>query len=173
LMLETMFFEDEIRNPEEELDTLPPVGGANARELSIAKKLVDSLTDKWDPSRYKNTYRERVEELVEQKRAGHAVVHGAEDRPKSNVIDLMSALQASIDRTSKRPARSAAKATSATKGASMKISAHREQQGLDAMTKADLIERAKKLKIDVTSKMTKDDLIRVVSEAKNAKKKSG
>jgi DNA end-binding protein Ku len=45
LMLETMFFEDEIRDPEEELDNLPPVGDANARELSIAKKLVESLTD--------------------------------------------------------------------------------------------------------------------------------
>lgn len=172
LMLETMFFEDEIRNPEEELDTLPTVGNANARELTIAKKLVESLTDEWDPGRYKNTYRERVEELVEQKRAGHAVVHGAEDRPKSNVIDLMSALQASIDRSAKRPTRSAAKATGATKGASISVSAHRERQGLDAMTKADLIERAKKLKLDVNAKMTKDELIRVVSAAKNAKKKS-
>ena len=40
------------------------------------------------------------------------------------------------------------------------------------MTKADLMERAKQLKIDVTAKMTKDELIRVVSTAKNAKKKS-
>jgi DNA end-binding protein Ku len=174
LMLETMYFEDEIRDPEEELDTLPPVGNANAKELSIAKKLVESLTDEWDPSRYKNTYRVRVEELIEQKRAGHAVVHGAEDRPKSNVIDLMSALQASIDRsTAKRPSRSAAKATSSTKSASMNISAHREQRGLDAMTKPELLERAKKLKVDVNTKMTKAELVRVVSEAKNSKKKSG
>jgi DNA end-binding protein Ku len=64
LMLETMFFEDEIRDPEEELDTLPPVGNANDREFH-REEAVDSLTDAWDPSRYKNTYRERVEELVE------------------------------------------------------------------------------------------------------------
>jgi hypothetical protein len=55
----------------------------------------------------------------------------------------------------------------------MKVSAHRERQGLDAMTKADLVERAKRLKLDVTSKMTKDELIGAVSAAKNAKKKSG
>jgi hypothetical protein len=55
----------------------------------------------------------------------------------------------------------------------MNVAAHRERQGLDAMTKSDLVERAKKLKIDVTTKMTKDELIRVVSAAKNAKKKSG
>jgi DNA end-binding protein Ku len=127
----------------------------------------------WDPSRYKNTYRERVEELIEQKRAGHAIVHGSEDRPKSNVIDLMSALQASIERTSKRPTRSAAKVTAAAKGSSLKVSEHRERRGLDAMTKADLVDRAKQLKIVVTSKMTKDELIAAVSDAKAAKKKSG
>jgi DNA end-binding protein Ku len=174
LMLETMYFEDEIRDPEEELATLPPVGHANPRELSIAKKLVESLTDEWDPSRYKNTYRVRVEELIEEKRKGHAVVHGAEERPKSNVIDLMSALQASIERSSaKRPARSAAKATSATKSSSLKVSVHRERQGLDAMTKADLLERAARLKLDVNPKMTKAELVRAVSGAKPATKKSG
>jgi DNA end-binding protein Ku len=172
LMLETMYFEDEIRDPEEELDTLPPLGHANERELSIAKKLIDSLTDEWSPQRYKNTYRQRVEELIEEKRAGHAVVHGAEDRPKSNVIDLMSALQASIDRTTaKRPARSAARAT-ATKGTSLKVSAHREKKGTDAMTKADLLERAAKLKLDVNAKMTKDELVRAVNNAKPLAKKS-
>ncbi len=169
LMLETMYFEDEIRDPEEELDTLPPVGNANARELSIAKKLVDSLTDEWDPSRYQNTYRGRIEELIEQKRAGHAIVHGTEDRPKSNVVDLMSALQASIDRTSKRPVRSAAKATTATKGSSLKVSAHRERQGLEAMTKADLLDRARQLKIDVNAKMSKAELMSAVDDAKAAK----
>ncbi|MGA7836101.1 MAG: Ku protein, partial [Acidimicrobiales bacterium] len=135
LMLETMYFQDEIRDPEEELDTLPPVGHANPRELSIAKKLIDSLTDEWEPGRYQNTYRARIEELIEQKRAGHAVVFGSEERPKSNVVDLMSALQASIDRSSRRPTRTAARVTSARKGSSMKVSAHRERQGLDAMTK--------------------------------------
>ena len=55
----------------------------------------------------------------------------------------------------------------------MKIAAHREQRGLDAMTKPELLARAKKLKIDVNSKMTKAELVRVVSEAKNVKKKTG
>ena len=138
LMLETMFFQDEIRDPEEELDTQPLVGHANARELTIAKELVDSLTDEWDPSRYTNTYRERIKELIEQKRAGHAVVFGAQERPKSNVIDLMSALQASVDRSSKRHSRAAASATSAKKSSRMRLSEHRERQGPGTMTRADL-----------------------------------
>lgn len=173
LMLETMYFQDEIRDPEEELDTLPKATEANPRELSIAKKLVDSLTDEWDPSRYKNTYRERIEELIEQKREGHAVVFGSEERPKSNVIDLMSALQASIDRSSTRPARSAAKVTAAKKSSSLKVSAHRERQGLDTMTKADLLELAVRRKLDVNAKMTKAELVKLLGDAKPATKKSG
>jgi DNA end-binding protein Ku len=172
LMLETMYFEDEIRDPETELDELPPLGHASARELSMAKNLVESLTDQWEPSRYKNTYRARVEALVQRKREGHAIVVGAGERPRTNVVDLMSALQASIDRTrtSKRPLRTAAK-TSATKGSSLKVSAHREKKGLDSMTRADLLERAAKSRVDVNSKMTKAELIHALGAT--PAKKSG
>lgn len=172
LMLETMYFEDEIRDPQQELETLPATGNAGARELKIAKQLIDSLTDKWEPSRYKNTYRDRVEELIEKKRKGNAVVFGDEERPKSNVIDLMSALQASIERSSAagRPQKAAAKTTSATKSSSLKVSDHREKLGFDAMSKADLMERATKLKLSVTAKMTKPQLVKLLSDAKPAKK---
>jgi DNA end-binding protein Ku len=174
LMLETMYFEDEIRDPQQELDTLPETGNAGARELKIAKQLIDSLTDAWEPSRYQNTYRQRVEELIEKKRAGNAVVFGDEERPKSNVVDLMSALQASIERSGAkgRPLKTAAKSTTATKSSSMKLSAHREKLGLDAMSKADLLERASKLKLDVNSKMTKPELVKILSNAKSPVKKS-
>lgn len=174
LMLETMYFQDEIRDPREQLDTLPPLGHSNERELSIAKQLVDSLTDEWDPSRYQNTYRHRIEELIEEKRQGHAIVVASSPGPKSNVVDLMSALQASIERTSagRAPARTAARATSATKRSSMKLSTHREKRGLDALTKADLLERAKKAKIAVGSNVTKAQLIDALSASPPAKKKS-
>jgi DNA end-binding protein Ku len=173
LMLETMYFEDEIRDPESELDQLPPVGNSNARELSIAKKLVESLTDEWDPSRYKNTYRTRVEALVEQKRAGHAIVVGADEHPRTNVVDLMAALQASIDRSRspKRPLKTAAK-TTASKGLSMKVSDHREKKGLNALTKDELMERAAKSRVPVSAKMTKAELVHAL-EAKLPTKKSG
>jgi DNA end-binding protein Ku len=172
LMLETMYFEDEIRDPQQELETLPATGNAGARELKIAKQLIESLTDTWDPSRYKNTYRDRVEELIEKKRKGNAVVFGDEERPKSNVIDLMSALQASIERSSAsgRPQKAAAKTTSAKKSSSLKVSDHREKLGLNAMSKADLLERATKLKLPASAKMTKAQLVALLSDAKPAKK---
>jgi DNA end-binding protein Ku len=143
LMLETMYFEDEIRDPQQELETLPATGNAGARE-----------------------------ELIEKKRKGNAVVFGDEERPKSNVIDLMSALQASIERSSAsgRPQKAAAKTTSAKKSSSLKVSDHREKLGLNAMSKADLLERATKLKLTASAKMTKAQLVALLSDAKPAKK---
>jgi DNA end-binding protein Ku len=95
LILETMYFADEIRSPTEELETLPRDASFQGRELDVAKRLVESLTVPWAPGDYHNTYRARVEELIEHKREGQAVVFEAE-RPKSNVIDLMAALEASV-----------------------------------------------------------------------------
>jgi DNA end-binding protein Ku len=95
LILETMYFADEIRSPSEELETLPQDTSFQGRELDVAKRLVESLTVPWAPEDYRNTYRARVEELIEHKREGQAVVFEAE-RPKSNVIDLMAALEASV-----------------------------------------------------------------------------
>jgi DNA end-binding protein Ku len=174
LMLETMYFEDEIRDPQQELETLPEIGNASPRELKIAKQLIESLTDKWEPSRYQNTYRSRIEELIEKKRKGNAVVFGDEERPKSNVVDLMSALQASIERSSAkgRPQKAAAKVSTAKKSSSLKVSDHREKLGLDAMSKADLLERASKLKLDVNAKMTKPELVKVLADAKKPVKKT-
>jgi DNA end-binding protein Ku len=174
LMLETMYFEDEIRDPQQELETLPEIGNASPRELKIAKQLIESLTDKWEPSRYQNTYRSRIEELIEKKRKGNAVVFGDEERPKSNVVDLMSALQASIERSSAkgRPQKAAAKVSTAKKSSSLKVSDHREKLGLDAMTKADLLERASKLKLDVNAKMTKPELVKALANAKKPAKKT-
>jgi DNA end-binding protein Ku len=174
LMLETMYFDDEIRDPEQELDTLPEVGHSGERELKIAKQLIESLTDDWDPTRYQNTYRQRVEELIEEKRRGHAIVVSDEERPQSNVVDLMSALQASIERSSSRPRskKPAARATAAKKGSTLRLADHREKRGLETMSKPDLLERATKLKLDVNAKMTKAQLLALLSDAKAPAKKA-
>jgi DNA end-binding protein Ku len=103
LILETLYFADEIRNPTEELDTLPEAATFEGRELDVAKLLVESLSTDWAPERYQNTYRRRIEKLIEEKREGHTVVF--EPQPsKSNVIDLMAALEASVARTAETSA---------------------------------------------------------------------
>lgn len=94
LILETMYFADEIREPGEEFDTLQDAT-FDGRELDVARQLVESLTVDWSPEDYHNSYRARVEDLIEQKREGKAVVF-TEERPKSNVVDLTAALEASL-----------------------------------------------------------------------------
>jgi DNA end-binding protein Ku len=102
LILETMYFADEIREPGEEFDTLEDAG-FEGRELEVAKQLVESLTVDWSPEAYHNSYRARVEDLIERKREGQSVVF-TEERPTSNVIDLTAALEASLAQA-KHPAR--------------------------------------------------------------------
>ena len=67
------------------------------RELQVAQLLIDSMGDEWDPDRYHDTYRQQVEELVDQKRQGEAIVTEAQAPRRSNVVDLMEALQASVE----------------------------------------------------------------------------
>ena len=99
LALETMYFADEVRSPTDEL----PVAGSEAgdaglsdRELTTAQLLIDSMASEWEPDQYHDTYRQRVEELIDQKRRGEEIVTEAEPPRQSNVVDLMEALQASV-----------------------------------------------------------------------------
>ena len=179
LILETMYFADEIRTPTEELESLPKDAVFEGRELEVAKKLVESLTVDWSPGDYHNTYRARVEELIERKREGQSVVFESE-RPRSNVIDLMAALEASVARTGTRaaaapvPGAAAQPALPAGKG---KQSGHAQaghaqagfaQAGLAAMTKAALLDRAAELDLPGRSKMSKPELIQAITAITDA-----
>jgi DNA end-binding protein Ku len=141
LILETMFFPAEIRTAGEELDSLPAQVRFEGRELDVAKTLVESLTVDWQPDRYHNTYRARIEELIESKRQGHAVVTKSE-RPKTNVVDLMSALEASVARTTKSP-----------------------EPTLDDLTKSELVALAADIDLSGRSAMNKAELIAALTEA--------
>ena len=105
LMLSTMLFADEIvpRAAVEELAAAEPAE-VNAKELAIAAQLVESLSAEWDPGRYKDTYRERVLELVQAKAAGREIVETAAPEPAARVDDLMAALEASLAAATKQAA---------------------------------------------------------------------
>ena len=96
LMLETMFWPDEIRStgaldlPEGAEKTVRP------KELKMAESLVASLADRFDPTAYTDTYRVALEELIARRQKGDT--RNAKRRKASpKVIDLMEALQASVD----------------------------------------------------------------------------
>jgi DNA end-binding protein Ku len=107
LALETMFFPDEVRSPTRELPNLGEVEDPTEREIKMAEMLIESMEGSWDPSRYRDTHREKVEALIEQKSKGKKIVtHAA--APANKVIDLMEALNASIAASSGRPKSSTA-----------------------------------------------------------------
>ena len=102
LMLSTMLFADEIvpRAAVEEFGEEP--AEVSPKELAIAEQLVGSLSADWDPDRYKDTYRERVLDLVKAKAAGREIVEHAEAEPAARVDDLMAALEASLAAATKQ-----------------------------------------------------------------------
>ena len=95
LALHTMYFSDEVRNPDRELE-LPETGDVTERELSMAQLLIESMESDWDPERFHDTHREKVEALIEEKRQGHEIVLQEGPEPAAKVVDLMEALNASI-----------------------------------------------------------------------------
>jgi DNA end-binding protein Ku len=97
LVLSTMLFGDEVNAPErlDELEGLADVE-ANEREVAMAQQLIESLTTPFDPTAYRDEYRERVLELIERKAAGEEIaVQPAPEAPAA-VPDLMAALEASV-----------------------------------------------------------------------------
>jgi DNA end-binding protein Ku len=95
LMLHTMYYNDEIRTFGE-IDHGAKASVAES-ELGLAQRLIADLTKKkFDPEQYKDNYRERVIEVAEQKMAGHEISEAAPEARRANVIDLMSALKASL-----------------------------------------------------------------------------
>ena len=97
LMMETMVFHDEVV-PSDQLDDLPEGERATAseRELAMAQQLIESLAAPFDPSKYRDEYREKVLDLIERKAAGEEITVQAEAPQPKAVPDLMAALEASL-----------------------------------------------------------------------------
>ncbi len=98
LMLHTMYYQDEIV-ADSDVDR-----GQNAKtsdkELELAQRLIDDLTEKkFDPSKYHDEFRERVLEAAQRKVQGEEAISAApSEQPRGKVIDLMSALKASLEK---------------------------------------------------------------------------
>ncbi len=98
LKLETMYFSDEIRSPTKELPDLPDSSEVTDREVQMATLLLESMESDWDPAKYHDTHREKVQALIEAKRQGDEIVTGVESAPTTTkVVDLMDVLSASLD----------------------------------------------------------------------------
>jgi DNA end-binding protein Ku len=102
LQLITLRYVDELREPD---DIEVPSAKVTAKELELAKRLVEDMSDKWQPKKFHDTYREdilaRVKEKVKAGQTEEITQAGKETRPKAEVIDLMAALKQSVASSSK------------------------------------------------------------------------
>jgi DNA end-binding protein Ku len=95
LVLETMNWPDEIRVPAfEQLDQAPRISG---EEKKMAQLLIDQLTGEFDPDRFQDTYRQRLQEAIDAKIEGHEVEYAPPESMPEKVVDLLDALRASVE----------------------------------------------------------------------------
>jgi DNA end-binding protein Ku len=93
ITLERMYFADEIRPT----DDLRPSGArVNKKELEMAISLIERFRGEFDPSRYTDTYTERLLDVIRRKRKGEEV-HAAPEVEPEEAPDLMEALRASLE----------------------------------------------------------------------------
>jgi len=97
LMMSTMVFADEVvpTSAVDELDGLDEAE-VSGKEVLMAEALVESLSAKFEPKKYRDDYREQVLDLIERKAAGEQFEAPAQVVAAPAVIDLMAALEASV-----------------------------------------------------------------------------
>ena len=114
LMMSTMVYADELVAPEEipGLEELDEIEVSDA-EMAMAGQLIDSLVTEFEPDRYRDTYREEVLDLLEQKASGEIrTIESAPAAEEAAVVDLLAALEASVNAAKearKKPAKKVAK----------------------------------------------------------------
>jgi DNA end-binding protein Ku len=111
-VLETMYWPDEIRTPK--FDVLDESVELRAQEIRMARSLIDSLTDAFEPQEFTDEYRAALEELVQKKIQGEEITY-TEDAEPSKVVDLMEALKASVEAAKSGGGRSATERKTSTR----------------------------------------------------------
>lgn len=92
LVMMTLHYQSEVKDVPKTLQH-PDVAD---EELSMAKQLVESMTAPFDPNRFRNTYQEKLMQLIQDKIAGKQIVAESQEAQPSNIINLMDALSASL-----------------------------------------------------------------------------
>lgn len=193
LVLQTLHWADEVRDPRRELLELPSGRAGKGKELDMALQLVDALSGPWNPARYHDTYQDKVRELVQAKAEGQEVAVAEEAPQATNVVDLMEALQGSLEKTrsssGKKPAASRkmpAARTPARKTAASKTKQAPPKQAralssrsrgggkseLRQLSKAELYQQATAQDIPGRSKMSREQLIDALARTGRRRKKT-
>lgn len=167
LVLETMYFADEVRIPDR-IDEIDPEAAPSIseREKAAAMQLVQALSSEWEPTKYEDTYRTRVLELIEAKAQGEDVVVQPEVAEPTNVVDLMKVLEASVNEARQRRTGggSGGSASGGAGRASRSGGGRGSDDDLDERSKEELYEEAQKHDIAGRSKMSKEELVEALRE---------
>jgi DNA end-binding protein Ku len=149
LTLEKMYFVDEIRPVDE---FVPDRQKVDRRELEMANSLIDRLAAAFDPSKYKDTYRDTLCEIIKAKREGEAVKAPEIEKP-TKAPDLMEALEASLAQARGKDGRAA------------RDGRRNGRAQLTKLSKDELYKRAKEADIPGRADMSKDELVAVLSDS--------
>ncbi|CAM5514493.1 Non-homologous end joining protein Ku OS=Streptomyces tendae OX=1932 GN=ku PE=3 SV=1 [Streptomyces tendae] len=182
LLLQTLHWADEVRDPVEELPDLPSDRAGRGKELDMALRLVDALSGDWEPDRYQDTYQEKVRELVRAKAEGEEVAVAEEAPEATNVVDLMDVLRGSLEQAKgrgggagdKKPPASRKKAAgSRGKAAGAPRRSAPTRGELRELSKTELYQRATEQDIPGRSKMSRQQLVDALSgsESRGRRKK--
>ncbi|MFC7898029.1 Ku protein [Streptomyces sp. NPDC057381] len=169
LVLQTLHWADEVRDPVRELPELPSDRVGRGKELDMALRLVDALSGPWEPDRYHDTYQEKVRELVRAKAEGEEVAVAREAPQATNVVDLMEVLQGSLEQakgTGAGGGKPTGKAKSGERTAGARKKATAPSRGkpptrgeLRGLSKAELYQRATDQGVAGRSRMSRDELV--------------
>jgi len=138
IVLERMFFADEVRPTKGIVPRRPKVG---KQELAMALDLIDRFRGPFEPEKYEDTYRTALLRVIERKRKGKEV-HVEPQAEREAPADLLEALRASVAAHSRNGKR-----------------ARRGNGSLADLSKTELEKRARKARIEGRSSMTKDELV--------------
>ncbi|MEU4038793.1 Ku protein [Streptomyces collinus] len=201
LVLQTLHWADEVRDPGSELPELPSGRSGSDKELRMALQLVDALSGDWQPERYHDTYQEKVRELVKAKAEGQEVAVAEGPPEATNVIDLMQVLEGSLEAArsgrggketaerntgsaQRKPARTAADAKTAkppsrkeappkkSGTASARSRGGEGRSELRKLSKAELYQRAADQDVAGRSKMSREELVDALAGSVRRRKKS-
>jgi DNA end-binding protein Ku len=147
LALETLFFADEIRD-RSTLD-VPGRTKPKGKELDMATGLIEAMSGAWKPDEFRDTYTERVEKLIEDKRRGREVVTEAEPPEPTAMSDLITALERSV----------------AEARGGRKPQAGDGAPDLSELSRSELAAMARELDVKGRSSMTREELQHAVADA--------
>jgi DNA end-binding protein Ku len=120
LLMNTLHWPDEIRSTED-LD-IPESVKVSPAELKMAENLVNMMASEFEPEEYKDDYKQAVMKVVEAKVEKREVIEAPEPETETTVVDLMSALKASVEKAKKGEAKAKRTASVSSRGARKKAS---------------------------------------------------